>query len=377
MEYQIKKYDPGMKEEVASLTQPLWSEDPRLNRSYFEWKYERNPYSETPRVYVALHGDKVVGMRGLFGARWEVDSLGNTMVIFCADDLIIHPDHRNKNLFGRIMQAAYDDLSAMGHDYVFNLSASPVNFVASIATGWRKTAPVQALIRPPSRRLLRRRLKNRLQNLRFLRRFSNSPIWLSQAELQPFRSLDNHGLKASRRMDSRITIEKNPRSQDMADLVNRLNDDSRIKHIRDIEYFNWRFQNPLLEHRFLYWDDGGLKGYLVLGHAISRVKDFDRIRLLDWEGIDENIRADLLKAAIDAGQYHEMITWSASFSSLSKDLLLKVGFMPLQKHGQMNHQLPCVLVRAVRNDLLKCEWVLKNKRLLDLDNWCLRLLYGL
>jgi GNAT superfamily N-acetyltransferase len=377
LEYQIKKYKAELKEEVISLTRLFWSEDSNLNRSYFEWKYERNPYTETPHLYMGLHQGKVVGMRGLLGARWEVDFSDNAAVILYAGDLIIHPNHRNKNLFSKIMQAAYDDAFEMGHDYVLNLTASPVNFVASMATGWRKTAPVQALIRPASQRLLKCGVRRRLQRLRFLKRVSNSPLLDSKAELQPLSVLDDKDSEFYRRLDSRIKIEKNPRPQAMADLINRRHYDGRIRHIRDVEYFNWRFQNPIMEHRFLYWDEGGLQGYLVLGHTTSKIKDFGTVRLLDWEGVNENIRGDLLNAAINAGKYHEMIVWSASMSSASQDLLNKAGFKPLQNPGEMNHQRPCVLVRAVRDDLLKSEWVFGNKRLLNLDNWDIRLLYGL
>ena len=77
-------------------------------------------------IYLALCKEKVVGMRGFYGAKWEVGDSRQTAFVLCAGDLVIEPEHRRRGLFPRIMATALTDLAARGYAYVFNLSASTV-----------------------------------------------------------------------------------------------------------------------------------------------------------------------------------------------------------------------------------------------------------
>ena len=71
-DYEIVSYRPEFKSQVAELQRHQWGPDATLNAAYLEWKYERNPYLSTPLIYLALHGEHVVGMRAFCGGRWEV-----------------------------------------------------------------------------------------------------------------------------------------------------------------------------------------------------------------------------------------------------------------------------------------------------------------
>jgi len=42
----------------------------------------------------------------------------------------------------------------------------------------------------------------------------------------------------------------------------------------------------------------------------------------------------------------------------------------------MTRYLPTVLVRPIRDEMLKGDWVLADSRLLDLANWDLRMIYS-
>ncbi len=71
-DYQAIPYRSKYKLRVAELLRGLWSDDPAENLTYFEWKYEDNPYTETPLGIVVLHDGNVVGYRGYFACRFEV-----------------------------------------------------------------------------------------------------------------------------------------------------------------------------------------------------------------------------------------------------------------------------------------------------------------
>ena len=129
MEYEIVRYQPEFHEGVLKLLEGLWSPSPALNAACLEWKHERNPYQREPLLYLALHQGRVVGMRGMCGAKWEAGVPRREFAIPCACDLVIAPDHRNRGLISKIMRFAFDDLKQRGTEYVFNLSAGSVTFL--------------------------------------------------------------------------------------------------------------------------------------------------------------------------------------------------------------------------------------------------------
>jgi len=151
MGYEIVRYSPEFKAAVVKLQTHLWSPDVAVNRAYLEWKYDRNPYMETPFIHLALHGGRVVGMRGMYGARWEIGRPAQTFLVPCAGDLVILPEHRNRGLARKIIETAADDLAASGHTYAFSLSASLVTQVSSLTAGWRSVGALETAARRTAR----------------------------------------------------------------------------------------------------------------------------------------------------------------------------------------------------------------------------------
>jgi GNAT superfamily N-acetyltransferase len=129
MNYEVVKYTPEFKNHVAKLRRHLQSPDVALNAEYLDWKYGRNPYVDSRLIYVALHRGQVVGMRGIWGAKWQIGHPCQTLVAPCAGDLAIDPAHRNHGVFTKIMRAVLKDLAAGEYTYVFNLSAGPATAI--------------------------------------------------------------------------------------------------------------------------------------------------------------------------------------------------------------------------------------------------------
>ena len=96
----------------------------------------------------------------------------------------------------------------------------------------------------------------------------------------------------------------------MADLVAGLSWDGRMRHVRNAEYFAWRFRNPLHEYRFLFWDDDGLRGYLVMQRYLSEYVDNWLVNIVDWEASDDRIRRHLLEAVRRFGRFQRIQTWT-------------------------------------------------------------------
>jgi GNAT superfamily N-acetyltransferase len=367
--YEIVRYRPELKKQVVELHRHLIRFDQSLSAPYLEWKYERNPYLEQPLIYLGLSEGRVIGMRGMCGAVWQVGSPPESFLALCAGDFVIAPEHRNKELATRLMRAAFEDLAASGQEYVFSLSGGPVTVLASLATGWKSVGSMK----PVGRRSVRRRVRSWMSEQRFLWRYAKK--LLSVRERQPFSGLDTAGGRRRGDVGPRVTFDRAPRCEAMAKLAGRLGHDGRFRHVRDGRYFSWRFQNPIRVYRFLYWEDVRLEGYLVLQRDLTR-PNLTRTNIVDWEASDNRVRAELLEAAIAWGGFHELVTWAAALPRESQPVLSAAGFEPVDQ-AKTARGLPCVLVRPVREDRLGEDWTIAGRRLLDPANWDLRMLYSM
>lgn len=369
--YEFVPYEDGFKQQVLGLVGDLWGGTPEANRAYFNWKHERNPYTTSPLLYLALHRGEVVGMRSFFGVRWEGGTPRQRLTGLYADDMIIAPEHRNRGLVRRIMDGAFEGLSGLGYEYVINLSAGPVTQVSSLAMGWRSAGSLQPMLRGSAPESQPSRLARRLSFLpapllrvarrarQFLRRRLENSNSLAQSVY--------HGVFQS----PMISFGLEPRIDAMAALVETAGDE-RVRHIRDSTYLAWRLQNPQKRYGYLFFDEDGLEGYLILQESAGWQAD-RRLNIVDWEGKRESVLGQLLEAAGQIAGDRSLWIWSASLSSRKLSLLTENGFHLHSFNGQSFHQ-PALLVRALARDRQPSDWVFAGRGLTDLANWDIRML---
>jgi GNAT superfamily N-acetyltransferase len=375
--YEFVRYHPDLKRQVVELQTHLWSPSEALNTSYFEWKYEKNPYLDTPLIYLAIHNGRVVGMRGFFGVQWEAGVPVERFSSLYADDMVILPEHRNEGLMPKIMSAAFDDLERLSYDYIFNLSAGPITFLSSLSTGWRSAGNMQAMFWQSWRGDFRSGLRDLMkpfpsvyriiQNLRS-KWFPNSRSSSTDFDL----GRAGQALKA----DPGISFHDAPRCADMAELVKRIGHSGRIRHVRDDEYFHWRFQNPLSRYRFLFCEHDHLEGYLVLQQYTSEFANRKLVNIVDCEASDVATKAKLLRAAVALMRTGQLRVWSATRTRETTELLRQIGFKRLKQMDGLSSG-PALLVRPVCKERLEGEWLLAGLRLADLASWDLRMLYSM
>ncbi|MGH7799581.1 MAG: GNAT family N-acetyltransferase [Thermodesulfobacteriota bacterium] len=365
MKYEIVKYCSEFKSQIVELQTHLWSPNVSVNAAYLEWKYERNPYVDSPLIYVALCEGKVVGMRGMYGAKWQIGHPPQPFHALCAGDLVIAPEHQNRGLFTKIMRVALNDLAKLGYTYVFNLTSSPITRLGSLTMGWRSIGYLQTMRWKARHRIIWPSLKSYMSRLSF-------PS--SAKKHRPFYFLDTNGVRRRGKTNPYVSVEQIPRPEAMAELVERIGNDGRIQHVRDQEYFAWRFNNPLSLYRFLFWEDTMVEGYLVLQTGLY--EDKVKVNIVDCEAANPRIRVELLKAAIHLGNFDVLTIWSATLSDEAKILLQDTGFNYSDKTESIARYRPTILVRPVRDEMLRTDWVLVNRQLLDLTNWDLRMIYS-
>ena len=213
MQIEIVKYHPELKDEIIELQTHSWGPDIALNKDYFEWKYECNPYIRDPLIYLALNGGKAVGMRGMLGAQWQIGTGAKTFFGVYPDDLVIAPAYRNAGLIPRIMKAAFDDLAILGYDYAFNLSAGSITFLASLAIGWRSVGSMEPVTLTRKPLICIPDTRKIVSSLPLIWRFAHEiPSLRFMKKTPPFFWLDKVQTQEGRSENSRISISKTPES---------------------------------------------------------------------------------------------------------------------------------------------------------------------
>ena len=386
--YEIVKYTPEFKGQVVELQKHLWSADPEINSAHLEWKYERNPYLREPRIYLVLCDDRVVGMRGIYGAKWEIGSPSQRFLCPCSGDLVIAPDHRRQGLVYKLLDAIVDDPANSAHEYIFSLSASPATYVASVKTGWRSVGPLQTHERARKVPTVpNSSLDSRIRRTSLSRLYSGARRRLARlmsrsrgSSGSPFDLFDRAASLSVSCPEIAVGADPDPKS--MADLVLRLGGADRVRHVRDRDYFEWRFKNPLCRYRFLYWKAPALEGYLVL-QAWRNPRRARTVHIVDWEATTPAVAKELLKTGLVLGNFESVKVWSGALSKKMLQLLDEEGFKPLEASDRGQQRLDSnihrgsILILPVRKELLKVsEWTLGGHRLLDAANWDLRMLYS-
>lgn len=356
MGYDIVPYAPELETRIIQLQTHLWCADLERNAAYLRWKYADNPYLDEVLIRVALCDGRAVAMRGLFGALWEVDDAHTRHVLPYADDFVVAPEHRNSGVAGQVMKAALDAGAERGFPFAVSLSAGAVTFVNSLAAGWRSAGSYQSVWRT-------------LHPTRWVR--CDGEVPRASAPRPLFDRLDRAGQGVGR-----VSLSREPQPRAMADLIGRLPWDGRIRHVRDVAYLTWRFRNPLHAYRFLFWEEGGLQGYLVLQGYLSERADQSCANIVDWEAADEHVRAGLLLRALDWGGFARVHMWTVNASEPVRALLREHDFAAADAAG-VRARSSGLLVRRLGAARSTAPWRLGRRDLTEIADWDLRMLYSM
>ncbi len=265
----MMRYSAEYKEPVARLQRHLWSPSTALNTAYLEWKYERNPFIPEPLIHLVLHGDEVVGMRGVVGTQWSVGGpKGTSFVLPYADDLVIAPEHRNRGLFALIMEAMQADLREAGYEMLISLSAGGPTRLLSLATGWKQVGSLDRISFANDASTVSSASDSSLQFARRVAGRLRRAVRPDSAEgwrVPTDREFSDVAEQMMRGADPHVELTREPDLDGMVTLNLSTERWVALCHVRNREYLEWRLDCPKRRYWFLNWYDGSLRGYVVLG----------------------------------------------------------------------------------------------------------------
>ena len=357
MEPEFVLHDLRFRARVIDLRRRVFGGSRSFNEAYFNWKYEQNPYLKDPLFSIALDDDRVVGMRGFYGARWVADDAATSTFIPAGADTAVDPDYRGRWLMQRMLRSARDEFAGRGYEFAFNFSANQAMRMLSLRAGWRRLAPYDdAQLTRQTRRGARAWVARTGQRLR--RRLNlRSP---------EFASLDRLGSPLA----GDVTVAREVRPDAMADLVAHRRR-PQIGHVRDAAFYAWRFHDPRFAYRFLFiGSETELEGFFVLQQA----RGGGVVSVVDWCAKSAAVRSHLLRALV-ATTIGRIQIWAATLPHDFLGELHAAGFREGGHVDSAKRPLPGMLIGATGTAAPE-SWQLGGQALLETEHWELRMIYS-
>lgn len=365
MSYECVPYRPEFRDQIIRLQTHLWGSDLELNAAYFAWKYERNPYSRDPVIFVTLCDGEVVAMRGFHGAQWRFGQHGTLDNSFCACDLVVAPAHRKQGIHREVTGAGLRELGRRGHRFVFNLSANPANYISSLRAGWRLIGPFATVRRETTRGLRAQRWKLRVQGMPFFWKYAHVAEGVFSGK--GVAALDTHPAISTK--SGALTVSRKPNAQLMTQIAQRSAFGDGFGHVRTPEFFEWRFQNPVHDYRFVTFMDADGCGYLILQG--TRGARRGRVNIVDWQASDGVIRNRMIETIVRLGVLDSVATWSVCLPAEMTKNLLRTGFDTIDESRGVSSYRPGLLIKPL--DEISDDWTLCGCDIANIDNWNLRM----
>jgi acyl carrier protein/GNAT superfamily N-acetyltransferase len=358
---------------IAQLQTRLWSPDPAANRAFFRWKYLDNPFSAEPIVHLVLdERGEAIATRGFCMSEWEAaagpGAPRERLRWYCVDDLVVLPGHESRGVFALLVEEGLTEMARVGAPLYLSLSALRVSRLQSLTTGSQSLGgllPIGWRGSEARRAELFDRVLGRLPML-----WRQSPAWRRRVGARAFAALDRMPQRSTSL--GAIGVTREPDAPAMAALIDALPYDGRIRHRRDARYFDWRYRNPLHQHRFVFLRDGGkLLGYAVLERALSDFGNGVRVNFADWEAVSDEAAMLLMQHIADALRPFEVAIWSATLPPPRRTELARLGLAEIDA-DQSLRGLPAILLRAVNNH---APLAVAGREPTRLSNWDIRMCY--
>lgn len=336
----IIKYSPDYKQQLLAFLKFKWADlDEKQREELFKWRYEQNPYSDKPIIYLAIDSNIIVGFRAFVPQLFIYKD--SFVQILSPADAIVHPDYRRKGIFNQLNSYFLDDKNSSF--LVLNLSSNQYSTPGNLKQGWIDTG--------------------------FTKQYCFKLSFSSYFR----KALQKDNILATgfyRRPDLNLTFEVSDRldSKALAEYIKKQRNPNKLMNVRDESYFNWRYSYKRSQYLFIYCHyKTELKGYTIVKSISSK-----QSAVMEYYADDEPILKMLLKVAMQA--MAKPILRTLVLTEEEKTRLKKCGFIgePQKLLSVFNKKRLPVLIRTAHMDKNNNEF-LRELDLLNISNWDIQL----
>ena len=346
-EYEIRPYHADFFPQAVDLLQYLLGNNHDANRSYFKWKYEDNPYTESPLGMMALYEGNVVGFRGYFATRFQIKGRKDNIISLCPGDTCVHPDHRRKGLSVAMGNKAAEEYESK-YLFFLNLSSTKISLPGYLRMRFLPLSSKAYFTKCSMKGLVK---------------------FLFNAKKQ-FNQIAPK-IKFGRFND--IIVSKQPRPKEMSILVKGGEaNTNKIILYQDEDFFKWRYSNKHNKYVFMY----RMKSELINGYIVIRISPNNRRAfIVDYAQLDETSVGKILKYIIQAEYFDVISIYHFSLTDNLKHKLQDIGFKKVSLfraiERRINGELP-LLIRPIKQNYSDSDFLIEGLDLRKIENWLIK-----
>lgn len=341
--YEICRYRPEFASQVIELLRDFWGGDFQCNQAYFRWKYEDNPYTESPLAIVALHKGEVKGFRGYFATRWHIPGKDFEIIVLSPGDTFVHADHRRSGLSLSMGKMAMEEYASK-YKVFLNLSASRSSVPGYVKMGFVPLAVKKYL--------------NKYNLIGLTKFFVKSAKNEKSFREIPLGEFDD------------VLVDNNPRPEEMYSVISgQETDDRQLTLLQDKAFFQWRFNNKLRNYVFYYQRENSMTtGYLVIRLSPSGHRGY----IIDYGASDNESMEKMLRFLVKIRHFDVLsilnLNLPDDFLQILKRAGFKAGGLMKMVKKKTRGEWP-LLVRPVRQDYGEDEWFIGGLDIRQNETW--------
>lgn len=342
--YEIRIYRSEFFPQVVDLLQYLTGNDHDTNRSYFKWKYDDNPYTESPLGIISLYKEKAVGFRGYFATRFQIKGKNDKIVSLCPGDTCVHPDHRRKGLSVAMGNRASVEYTGK-YPFFLNLSSTKISLPGYLRMRFLPLSSKTYLTRC-----------NMAGLVKFL--FNAKKRCHQISPKIPFGTFDD------------IIVSQQPRPKEMHILVEgQKGSTDKIALYQDEDFFRWRYANKHNKYIFLF----RIKNGVIIGYVVIQVSPNNRRGyIVDYAQGDQTSIEKILKFIIKARCFDVLSIYHFSLTDSIKHKVQDLGFKKVSLfrviERRIKGELP-LLIRPVKHNYSDSDFFVEGLDLRKIENW--------
>ncbi len=342
MKVKIIKYLPGHKEKLLKFLEFMWeTQDGIERRKLFEWRYEKNPYTKTPFIFIAVHGEKIIGFRAYVAQPFLLKK--HKLIVYSPADAVIHPEYRRQGIFSKLNTVSIEEFQKLKENgLILNLSSNEYSTPGYLKQGWELTNGIK----------------------KYGYRVSVGNLLGLQSQFHEKLQILSK-LTIIKHKKENLVISKLLYSSELSRLISQNRPNNLLSHIRDDFYFKWRYLYQSEKYFYVYhYEKTVLKGFLIIRKISMRqciLEEYYAVNHIALKFMIKNLIKTMgipILRAFTVSHFDDNLLKKCGFSVEPVDLMRKFG----------KKRLP-ILVRMIAQDESKTKSLLKTLDIRDINNW--------